>query len=140
MEFIVLQLGQSVAYLKILNANNGTAHILSWVAQMEQQDVHIDSHYQRRMWIADRATFEMNLFYPCLDDEVDRRRAHQWVSCTYANRWEWLFVFSARFMLLWDKGHIVQYISLDGVPVFSNVLCILEDQPDWIDRNGMFYL
>ena len=139
MDFVVLHLGQSVAYLKILNANSGTAHILSWVTQMEKQDVHIESNYKRRLWQADRASIEMNLFYPCLD-QVLRRRAYQWVSCTYANRWEWLFVFSARFMLLLDKGHIVRYISLDGIPVFSNVLCILEDKPNWIDRNGTFYL
>ena len=139
MEFIVVHLGQAVAYLQILNVDSGTAHIESWITQMEQEDVHIGPNDQRRMWQADRAEIEMNLFHPCLDP-VWRKRAYEWATRTYANRWEWLYVFSARFMMLWDKGHIIQYISLVGVPVFSNVLCVLEDQPDWIDKDGAFHL
>ena len=139
MEFVVFHLGQSVAYLKILNANSSTAHIQSWIKQMEQEDIHIDANYQRQKWQADRAELEMHLFYPCLGQHW-RRRAYQWASCTYANRWEWLSVFSTNFMVLWEKGHIIRYISLGGVPVFSNVLCILNDQPDWIDRHGTLHL
>ena len=139
MEFIVVHLGQAFAYLEILNVESGAAHIQSWVTQMEQEDEHIGPNHQRRTWQADRADIEMNLFHPCLDPAW-RPQAYEWATRTYADRWEWLYVFSTRFMMLWDKGHIIQYISLENVPVFSNVLCILEDQPDWIDRNGAFHL
>ena len=81
MDFVVLHLGQSVAYLEILNANSGTAHILSWVTQMEKQDVHFESNYQRRLWQADRASIEMNLFYPCLDQVHFLGRSSCFLKC-----------------------------------------------------------